>query len=201
MGSGQSARKLTISNEEEVGVIKVSNAIVQRLAQNEKSRSCEPSPPPSPGAKPTAAPTQHPAAPPGAATAAPQAGEATPGQPVYYYPDLTMSALQMQQQMEEELKRQDQHWQKRLQNLEDGYKKINHILKKEYQKTADETSITGQKIDEIQNTVQPCLENSNKVLKCFQDHPKETLKCSNLVEEFSNCVWNVHYSRVIETRS
>lgn len=135
MGSGQSARKLTISNEEEVGVIKVSNAIVQRLAQGERARAREP-----PSDTRSYAPTQHPA-PPGATTVAPQTSEATPGQPVYYYPELTMSALQMQQQKEEELKRQDQYWQRRLRNLEDGYQKINHILEDEYKKAASETSV------------------------------------------------------------
>lgn len=113
-----------------------------------------------------------------------------------------MSALQMQQQMEEKLKRQDEYWQRRLWKLEDGYQKVDRILEEEYKKATSETSAKpGQKIVDVQNTVQPCLENSNKVLKCFQDHPKETLKCSNLVEEFSNCVWNTHYTRMIETRS
>ncbi|XP_011865130.1 PREDICTED: MICOS complex subunit Mic25 [Vollenhovia emeryi] len=197
MGSGQSARKLTISNEEEVGVIKVSNAIVQRLAQSERARAREP---PSDARRPGT--PQHSASP-SATAVAPQPSEAAPGQPVYYYPELTVSALRMQQQMEEELKRQDQYWQKRLQKLEHGYQKVNRVLEDEYKKAAVETAVAnpGQKIADIQNTVQPCLENSNKVLKCFQDHPKETLNCSNLVEEFSNCVWNVHYTRMIETRS
>ncbi|XP_012524073.1 MICOS complex subunit mic25 [Monomorium pharaonis] len=201
MGSGQSARKLTISNEEEVGVIKVSNAIVQRLAQGESTRARGESPS---DMRSSAPPTIQHLAPPSATTVAPQTSqEATAGQAVYYYPELTMSALQMQQQMEEELKRQDQYWQRRLRNLEDGYQKVNRVLEDEYKKAASETSTakSGRKIADIQNTVQPCLENSNKVLKCFQDHPKETLKCSNLVEEFSNCVWNVHYTRMIETRS
>lgn len=135
MGSGQSARKLTISNEEEVGVIKVSNAIVQRLAQGERARARE-----SPSEKrPGAPPVQHSATP--SAATAPQAGEAAPGQPVYYYPEFTMSALQMQQQMEEELKRQDQYWQRRLRNLEDGYQKVNRVLEDEYKKAASETSL------------------------------------------------------------
>lgn len=135
MGSGQSARKLTISNEEEVGVIKVSNAIVQRLAQGERARARESS-----SDTRSHASTQHPA-PPGATTVAPQPSEAMPGQPVYYYPEITMSALQMQQQMEEELKLQNQYWQKRLRNLENGYQRINHVLEDEYKKAASETSI------------------------------------------------------------
>ncbi|CAL1677674.1 unnamed protein product [Lasius platythorax] len=195
MGSGQSARKLTISNEEEVGVIKVSNAIVQRLAQRDGSEIGESSA----DTRPDSPKIQHPVPPP---SAVPPAIAATSGQPVYY-PELTVSALQMQQHMEQELKRQDQYWHRRLQNLEEGYQKINRILEDEYKKAVSETSTpkTGQKTVDIQGAVQPCLEGSNKVLKCFQDHPKETLKCSNLVEEFSNCVWNVHYTRVIEARS
>lgn len=60
--------------------------------------------------------------------------------------------------------------------------------------------VIGKKSVDVPSTVQPCLEDSNKVIKCFQDHPKETLKCSNLVEEFSNCL-NVQHTRVIEARS
>lgn len=139
MGSGQSARKLTISNEEEVGVIKVSNAIVQRLAQRESESSPTDVRPDSPSKQPPApAPLPSPAAPPSAASV-PPAADTTPVQPVYY-PELTLSALQMQQHMEQELKRQDQYWHRRLHNLEDGYQKINRVLEEEYKKTASETS-------------------------------------------------------------
>lgn len=138
MGSGQSARKLTISNEEEVGVIKVSNAIVQRLAQRDGSEIGEPS-----TSTKADSPSQHPA-PPSASPAA----DATPGQPVHY-PELTLSALQMQQHMEQELKKQDQYWHKRLQNLEEGYQKINRILEDEHKKAITETSTTktGESLD------------------------------------------------------
>lgn len=199
MGSGQSARKLTISNEEEVGVIKVSNAIVQRLAQQRDGSEVNESS--STDVKSDSSKVQQPV-PPSATPPSPPLLPATSGQPVYY-PELTVSALQMQQHMEEELKKQDQYWHRRLQNLEEGYQKINRVLENEYRKAINETSPTktAQKTVDIQGAVQPCLEGSNKVLKCFQDHPKETLKCSNLVEEFSNCVWNVHYTHVIEARS
>lgn len=140
MGSGQSARRLTISNEEEIGVIKVSNAIVQRLAQRDGSEVGEPSTGPR-----ADSPNKHPAPPSAIPTAA---TDATPGQPMHY-PELTVSALQMQQHMEEELKKQDQYWQRRLQNLEDGYQKINCILEDEYKKAITEMSAakTGESLD------------------------------------------------------
>lgn len=197
MGSGQSSRKLTISNEEEIGVIQVSNALVQRLgnAQREKSGTGESSSETvGPGT-----PLQRP--PPPAATTVTSQTPDTP-QPVYYYPEITISALQMQQQKEQELKQQEQYWQRRLQNLENGYQKVTRVLEEEYKKAIEETSVpAGQQSIDIQGIIQPCLDNSSKIVKCYQDHPKETLKCSSLVEEFSNCVWNMQYRRVIETRS
>lgn len=134
MGSSQSSRKLTISNEEGVGVIKLSNSIIERLAKAETSIVS------TSDVKPDISSQQAP--PPGVATAPHQTADIAPGQPVYYYPELTVSALQMQQQMEKELKQQDQYWQRRLQKLESGYQKLNAILEDEYKKAASETSDT-----------------------------------------------------------
>lgn len=134
MGSGQSARKLTISNEEEIGVIKVSNAIVQRLAQSERSGVGESS------SEGPSTPLRHPP-PPAATTVAPQPAGTASGQPAFYYPEITISALRMQQQKEQELKQQEEYWQRRLQKLEDGYQKVTRILDEEYKKAISETSV------------------------------------------------------------
>lgn len=139
MGSGQSARKLTITNEEDIGVIKLSNSLVQRIAQGERAKANEPPPDP----KPTI-PVQHPTPPPpppspSATTVVPPV-TSNSGYPVYYYPELTMSAHQIQQQKEQELKQQEQYWRRRLQNVDDSYQKINRILADEYQKAIAETS-------------------------------------------------------------
>lgn len=127
MGSSQSARKLTITNEEETGVIKLSNSLVQRIAQKEKEKAESTTP----GQYPT---------PSSATTVSPAASNATFGHPVYYYPELTMSAHQIQQQKEQELRQQEQYWRGRLQSVDDSYQKINRILAEEYQKTIAETS-------------------------------------------------------------
>ncbi|XP_014470399.1 PREDICTED: uncharacterized protein LOC106742193 [Dinoponera quadriceps] len=200
MGSGQSARKLTVTNEDEIGVIKVSNSLVQRIAQREKAKASEEA---ASDARTPTTPAEYSPAPPATTFVPPATPNSTPGHPVYYYPELTMSAHQIQQQKEQELKQQEQYWRRRLQNVDDSYQKINRILTEEYQKTLAETSpaTAGQSTAGIQSTVQPCIENSSKVLKCFQSHPKETLACSSLVEEFSNCVWNVHYTHAIKARS
>lgn len=131
MGSSQSARRLTISNEEEVGVIKVSNAIVQRLAQGEATKINESSS----NTKHNTTNRQS------AVSNAPIMAPQSEVQPIYYS-DITMSALRIQQQKEEELKIQEQYWQKRLQNLKEGYQKIEHILEEEYKRAVNETSNT-----------------------------------------------------------
>jgi len=136
MGSGQSARRLTISNEEEIGVIKVSNAIVQRLAQGETPKINESSS----NAESNVANQQSTSSTP-IITSQPDAISA---HPMYYYPEFTMSALQIQQQKEEELKQQEQYWQRRLQILKEGYQKIEHTLEEEYKKAINEISITSQ---------------------------------------------------------
>ncbi|KAF3428050.1 hypothetical protein E2986_08999 [Frieseomelitta varia] len=186
MGSGQSARKLTINNEE-IGVIEISESVVERLTQkmsetnvtNEVRAATEPS------SKKTSQLSQSGDIPVNA------------GYPVYH-PQLTLSALQIQQQNEEEFRKQDNYWQRRLQKLEQKHSEINDIINAEYKKAA-EIYIGDKKGVNIHDTIQPCKNSSEKVFQCFQDHPKEILKCSTLVEEFSNCV-DQRRARVIAAR-
>lgn len=131
MGSGQSARKLTISNEEEVGVIKVSNAVVQRLQGLENEIG---------GKDVRAAQPLYPTPPPSGIPITPVQSGLPNGVPVYHYPEYTISALEIQQQKEEELKSQDQYWQRRLFNLERNHEQIDAIMEMEYKKAIEEFS-------------------------------------------------------------
>ncbi|XP_076632243.1 coiled-coil-helix-coiled-coil-helix domain containing 3 isoform X1 [Colletes latitarsis] len=184
MGAGQSARKLTINNEEDIDVIKVSNAVVQQLTRKANETASEPINKVRSTTLSQSSPNMV------VSSKVPQSGNVpmTSGYPVYYYPQLTLTALEIQQQKEQELHNQDQYWQKRLENLEKHHLKINSIMDQEYKKAAEELYISDQKNVNIQDAVQPCLESSAKVLKCYQEHPKEILMCSNLVQEFSDCV-------------
>ncbi|XP_076652055.1 coiled-coil-helix-coiled-coil-helix domain containing 3 [Halictus rubicundus] len=194
MGAGQSARRLTIDNEEEIDVIKLSNSVVQRLTQ----KMNEPNVQSGNEVRPITMtqPFANKAVPP----PPPQSEGAPSGYPVYYYPQLTLTALEIQQQKEQELLTQDQYWQRRLENLEKHHLKINQIIDEEYKKAVEELYVDQDKKKlNIQNSVQPCLESTTKVLKCYQENSKEILKCSNLVEEFSNCV-DQRRARVIAAR-
>ncbi|XP_053976693.1 MICOS complex subunit MIC25-like [Hylaeus volcanicus] len=195
MGAGQSARKLTIDNDEEIDVIKVSNAVVQRLTQRAKETS---------SGSETKRDEVRPTTDTQSTVVSSKPSESsnvplTSGYPVYHYPQLTLSALEIQQQKEHELHSQDQYWQNRLKNLEKNHLKINNIMDQEYKKATEELYVNDQKNVNVQDAIQPCLENTTKVLKCYQEYPKEILMCSNLVKEFSNCV-DQRRARVIAAR-
>lgn len=187
MGSKQSTRSLTISNEEEVGVIKVSSAVAERLAQgvnksfNQTVKDVNSFTP----TQPTPS-----TVPPSSSLPQKKIGETPSAYPAYYYPELTLSALEMQHQKEQELHAQNDYWQKRLKNMENKHSMIDILLEEEFKRTVNEfyPEEKGQKATNNFNNEQLCAAGKEKVLKCYQDHPKETLKCSNLVEEFSNCV-------------
>lgn len=188
MGSGQSARKLTVENEDkdDGGILKLSDELVERLTRKAEVIAAAET-----GSKAEVRP----------ATQAQRAPIHTipPPQPppgelpadryaLQYYPNYTLTAFQIQQQKEQELNAQEEYWKKRLDNLERSHHKINSIMESEYKKATQELKSNDGTPINLEGTVQPCLDNSKKVLKCYQENPKEVLKCSALVEEFSNCV-------------
>ncbi|XP_006625213.1 uncharacterized protein LOC102675294 [Apis dorsata] len=134
MGSGQSARKLTINNEE-IDVIEISESVVERLTQKMNEE------------KPNVANEVR--------SATLTDSKKTPssqlsqsdipvnaGYPIYQ-PQLTLTALQIQQQKEKEFRNQDNYWQKRLQDLEQKHSEINNIINAEYKKAAEQLNANG----------------------------------------------------------
>lgn len=134
MGSGQSARKLTINNEE-IDVIEISESVVERLTQKMNEE------------KPNVANEVRSATlTDSKKTASSQLSQSdipvNAGYPVYQ-PQLTLTALQIQQQKEKEFRNQDNYWQKRLQDLEQKHSEINNIINAEYKKAAEQLNASG----------------------------------------------------------
>ncbi|KAJ8675159.1 hypothetical protein QAD02_010945 [Eretmocerus hayati] len=168
MGASQSSRKLTITNDEDdANVIRISDAVAQRLAQSASSAPVDPPPRPIPQMSTGQAPITT------------QNVSDCP-------PSFTISALAVQQQKEKELADQEVYWKRRLQNLEKTHEKINKAIDDEYKKAL--TIFDDCRVIKAQNAVKPCSENSKKVLKCYQENPRETLRCADLVAQFSSCV-------------
>ena len=136
MGASQSARKLTISNEEELGVIHISNGVAQRLAQGVSNNVvAAPAPAISDVRVGATSPIKEPAVPSPLQPAPPAYGY-----PVQLHPEYTISALKMQQQKEEELNNQNVYWQKRLQKLKENHAMIDKILEDEYRRAVEQVA-------------------------------------------------------------
>lgn len=192
MGSGQSARKLTINNEE-IGVIAISESLVEKLTQQMNKTNPV-------AANEVRSSTLMESSSKRAPSQLSQSGDAPMNSDyAMYSPQLTITALKIQQQKEQEFHNLNNYWQKRLEMLEQKHSGINDVIDAEYKKAAEELYSNAKKTVNIQDTVQPCQSNFGKVLKCYQDHPKEILECSTVVEEFSNCV-DQRRARVIAAR-
>lgn len=134
MGAEQSTRKITIDNNEDADVIKVSHSVVERLTHKANQNGASAN-----EVRPSSEPQLNKAVP-----QSPQSGVPVPsGYPVYYYPELTLTALEIQQQKEKELRNQDQYWQNRMINLEKNHLKINRIIDEEYKKASKELYTDG----------------------------------------------------------
>ena len=134
MGANQSARKVTVVNDEASGVIKISDSVVQRLkgeisgdSQQQQQQQSSPAPEPEKVAPPPAAPVEPTPPPPPPAPAAP--APAPPIEPVIqqqvwqrpiiqYIEEPSISALRVKAEKEEEMKTQDDYWRERLQKQE-----------------------------------------------------------------------------------
>ena len=135
MGANQSARKVTVVNDEASGVIKISDSVVQRLkgeisgdSQQQQQQQSAPAPEPEKVSPPPAAPVEPtPPPPPPAPEAAP--APAPQSEPVIqqqvwqrpiiqYIEEPSISALRVKAEKEEEMKTQDDYWRDRLQKQE-----------------------------------------------------------------------------------
>merc|ERR1719435_712083 len=144
MGQNQSTRKITVVNDEVSGVIKISDAVVQRLkgeitggAAPEQAAAPTPTPavpPPEPKIEATPPPPPVEVVPPPPVEAAPPpaaAPEAAPPAPapshvwqrpiIQYIEEPSLSALRVRAEKEEELKRLEEYWKDRLQKQEENH--------------------------------------------------------------------------------
>ncbi|KAG4077161.1 hypothetical protein HA402_016148 [Bradysia odoriphaga] len=178
MGAGMSGapRTVTIENDNPVGVVDISDAVVQRLKnQHAKIQQAEQKyaeTTPVPAASPSQVPTALPA---------------SPQTTTVYYGEPTITALEVRRQKEQELRNNDLYWAKRLSQLEQTLQKTNSILEKEYNAAVDDVRSRFQNAAP-QHQLPPCKEFKEKLVACYKQHPTETLMCSQQVAEFMQCV-------------
>lgn len=204
MGANQSARKVTVVNDEASGVIKISDSVVQRLkgeisgdSQQQQQQQSAPAPEPEKVSPPPAAPVEPtPPPPPPAPEAAP--APAPQSEPVIqqqvwqrpiiqYIEEPSISALRVKAEKEEEMKTQDDYWRDRLQKQEESFIANGKLTEGEIIKNAKyvETLFKPAVNKEI------CRESQQSVLSCYQSNPGKPLLCRDQVLAFTKCVSEV----------
>jgi len=198
MGANQSARKVTVVNDEASGVIKISDSVVQRLKgeiegepkqqqqqqqskseqqqEPKKTESVTPPPPPPPPAP--APPVESAPTPP-----------LSPGQVwqrpiIQYIEEPSISALRVKAEKEEEMKTLDDYWKDRLQKQEESFMTNAKLTEEEIIKSAKHVGTL------FKPTVnkQICRESQLAVQSCYEANPSKPLLCRDKVLEFTNCV-------------
>ncbi|KAH8307984.1 hypothetical protein KR059_003832 [Drosophila kikkawai] len=192
MGARQSQsrepRSVSMENPTPAGVIDISDDVVKRLKAGisqqarEHAEDSKPSPKATPKAAPKPAPTT-----PVAPASAPKVSYPT-ATPIYVQGGgHTISAADVQRQMNQELVKNDELWKDRMTKLEENLKKTNTILEKEYANAVENVH------KRFVNTaaahkVPPCQEFKSQLLACYRSHPGETLKCMEEVAQFRQCI-------------
>jgi len=203
MGANQSARKVTVVNDEASGVIKISDSVVQRLKgeiggepqkqqeqqeqqksqpqeEPKKTESVTPPPPPPPQPAPAPVPV---------AEAAPAPPPPSPGQVwqrpiIQYIEEPSISALRVKAEKEEEMKTLEDYWKDRLQKQEESFMANAKLTEEEIIKSAKHVGTLFK--PNVNKEI--CRESQLAVQSCYEANPSKPLLCRDKVLEFTNCV-------------
>ncbi|KAJ9584473.1 hypothetical protein L9F63_021167 [Diploptera punctata] len=171
MGGAQSTntRKLTIPNEDPTGVLEISDSVIERMRGGREGKEEKPESPP---VSQLHSPVR----------------QVTSSLPHYYHGRGTpKTSLEIQQDKQEALKENDEYWAKRVRIMEDNHMKINQRMEDEYKKAVKEVEELFARLPSKEEQP-PCSYAGQYVMKCYQQNPKEVLKCAREVEAFAACV-------------
>jgi len=105
-------------------------------------------------------------------------------------PDMSLTALQVRQQKEAEIKELEEQWRNRLKSQEEKFVETGKITEENFKQALSDVERFFKK---PHGPV--CEDNQREVLKCFKDNTDKPLECSKLVQAFSRCV---EVTRLIE---
>ncbi|KAL5276851.1 hypothetical protein ACFFRR_002203 [Megaselia abdita] len=188
MGAKQSSepRTVNLGNDSPLGVIDVSDDVVKRLKQGLQNKASSSTSTPVEKHEPALAPTP---------TRAPEVRHVVVPASGYREPSLT--AIELKKKSEQQLRENDQYWRQRMNALEGSLNKTNAVLEKEYSQAM--LDVKKQFADApAQRQLPPCQDLKSKLIACYRSCNGETLKCSEAVEAFTECVSKNRVQRIEE---
>ncbi|KAF2365736.1 hypothetical protein FHG87_003511 [Trinorchestia longiramus] len=188
MGGNLSTRKITLINDEKSGIIKLSDNLAQRLKG--QLEDAEQQPPKSPKKAFIPPPPPPPSPPPPSADPIPPAGGAAWDEgrsdpwSGLYAEEGRRALLRLQEEQNQAIAAVHQQWQQKMKQREDQWVETSKLSTAELQRTAEEVEAAFVK----SSVTHVCHDCQSAVLKCYQDHPKQTLLCADAVQKFTRCV-------------
>ena len=168
MGNSPSSRRVTVVNDDVVGVVQVSESVVRRL-KGDSEKSSDSSKSVSKESVPSSDPT---------AVASPSTF--VPFSPIEPY----SSTLEQRQKYHEEFKKAERSWQSRIRELESQNRQLLDAANENLSATLLEVETNHMK-----NSYAPvCPDKQQKVLQCYKENSKLPLSCSREVHDFMECV-------------
>uniref|UniRef100_T1GEX9 CHCH domain-containing protein n=1 Tax=Megaselia scalaris TaxID=36166 RepID=T1GEX9_MEGSC len=187
MGARQSSepRTVNLGNDSPLGVIDVSDDVVKRLKQGLATKA----------AASTTAPVEKQET----VVASPAPSRAPEVHTVFVpasgYREPSLTAIELKKKSEQQLRENDLYWRQRMNALEGSLNKTNAIMEKEYSKAVED--VKKQFADApAQRQLPPCQDLKAKLIACYRSCNGETLKCSEAVEAFTECVSKNRVQRI-----
>ena len=161
MGNAGSTRKISLQNEDPASVIKVSDSVVQRLKGAAETESQD--------------------------DASSVNSNAVSSQQQYSENEPSKTSLEVRREKEAEISNNDMYWERRLAKLQDTHKKANRRMEEEYEAAIQEVRRGFPNIP-VGNESLPCQDAEADVIRCYKEHPRQTLLCAKEVQAFSACI-------------
>lgn len=163
MGNAPSNRRVTVVNDDVVGVVQVTENVVRRLrGETEK---------PNDSSKPKSESSDTAVVPPS-------------GFVPFTAHEPYSSTLEQRQKYHEEFKKAERSWQNRIKQLEGQNRQLFEAVN---EKVA--ASLQDVETNYMKSSYAPvCPDKQQKVLKCYKENSKAPLNCSREVHEFMECV-------------
>ncbi|XP_034487327.1 MICOS complex subunit MIC19 [Drosophila innubila] len=194
MGAKQSREPRSVSMENPAGVLDISDDVVKRLKQGitqqarENAAVAEESQPASKPQQPAKKAPVKAADGAAAAVAPPPTVVYQSATPIYVQGGgQTISAADVQRQMNQELLKNDELWKQRMTKLEENLKKTNTIMETEYANAVEGVHKRFVSTAAAHKTP-PCQDLKAQLLACYRANPGETLRCIDEVAQFKQCV-------------
>jgi len=163
MGGSQSTRNISVVNENDDNVVKLSDGVVRRLFGEDTSAV----------ANATVEPVQ------------------TAAQPAYIPGYNPISTAQVRREVLAAKDESDKYWTKRISSLVETQERSKRNSENEYEKALNEVKGIF-KTQNTVHYESPCKEMESTLTKCYNDNLSKPLNCAAEVRAFSECVQLKH---------